>query len=257
MTEHPQPTARVLSRRALLKSGALAGLGVLGIPLLAACQQSATPASQPAEKQAEKPAAKAAPAEQKGGAPAAQAKPYAGKSITVWMTSHVFGRALRDLIPQFEEQSGIKVAQELLSFDIHNQRADLELSSGSGSVDVMNLTFIFAGKWIEAGWCTDLTPLLGDAQMTRPGEVEVEDFIGGAIEPFKRGDKVFGLPWVAETTLLMYRTDVFKDKGIAGPPKTFEEMVDIAKKVHSGEVAGNLTRGTNGLHWVWPTYLYG
>jgi multiple sugar transport system substrate-binding protein len=151
----------------------------------------------------------------------------------------------------------MKVTLELLSFDIHNQRADLELSSGSGSVDVMNLTFIFSGKWIEAGWCTDLTPLLNDSNMTRPDEVEVNDFTAGAITPFKRGDKLYGLPWVAETTMLAYRTDVFKDKGIAGPPKTFDEMVEIAKKVHSSEVAGNLTRGTAGLHWVWPTYLYG
>ena len=93
--------------------------------------------------------------------------------------------------------------------------------------------------------------------MTKPGEVEPNDFTAGAITPFKRGDKVYGLPWVAETTMLMYRTDVFKDKGVAGPPKTFDEMVEIAKKVHAGELAGNLTRGTNGLHWVWPTYLYG
>jgi len=258
MRQHSTDGSSLVTRRALLKRGLLAGLGVAGASLLAACQQAA-PASpaKPAESKPpeSKPAEAAKPAQTS--APAASSKPYAGKTITAWLTSHVYANTIRGLLGDFEERSGMKVTLELLAFDIHNQRADLELSSGSGSVDVMNLTFIFSGKWIEAGWCTDLAPMLSDSGMTKPGEVEPNDFTAGAITPFRRGDKLYGLPWVAETSMLMYRTDVFKDKGVAGPPKTFDEMVEIAKKVHSSEIAGNLTRGTNGLHWVWPTYLYG
>ncbi|MCC6177790.1 MAG: extracellular solute-binding protein [Chloroflexi bacterium] len=265
MTQHGTSGSLVVTRRALLKRGLLAGLGLAGASLLAACQ-SAAPAA-PAKPADSKPASAAKPADStpasaakpaaQTSAPAASAKPYAGKTITAWLTSHVYANTIKGMVGEFEERSGMKVSLELLGFDIHNQRADLELSSNSGSVDVMNLTFIFSGKWIEAGWCTDLTPLLNDPNMTRSGEVEPTDFTAGAMAPFKRGDKLFGLPWVAETTMLMYRTDVFKDKGIAGPPKTFDEMVEIAKKVNSNELAGNLTRGTNGLHWVWPNYLFG
>jgi len=229
MARTPTGNRRIppISRRTLLKGAVLAGLPAFSASFLAPCRPAA-----------------------------AQAKPYAGKSITVWTTNHIYTRGLKELLPEFESKTGIKVTQELLNFDIHNQRAELQLSSGSGNVDVMNLTFIFAGRWIGANWCTDLAPLLNDPKMTRPDEVDVKDFIAGAIAPFSRGEKIFGLPWVAETSMLMYRADVFKEKGIASPPKTYEEMTEIAKKIHGRDVAGNLTRGTNGLHWEWPNWLY-
>ena len=188
---------------------------------------------------------------------AAAAKPYAGKTITAWLTSHVYANTIKGLLADFEERSGMKVTLELLAFDIHNQRADLELSSGSGSVDVMNLTFIFSGKWIKDGWLQIWRHLLtttfhdearrGRAQrLHRRCDHAVQARQQSVRPTLGRRDDDADVP-----------NDVFKDKGVAGPPKTFDEMVEIAKKVHAGELAGNLTRGTNGLHWVWPTYLYG
>src|SRR6185295_3849229 len=95
---------------------------------------------------------------------AAQAQPrgkaFAGKTLNVFMFDHPYPRALKTLLPQFTETTGIKVEMETPSFMIYNQRADLELSTGSGAFDVMALTFIFSGKWIGAGWATPLNEFI-------------------------------------------------------------------------------------------------
>jgi ABC-type glycerol-3-phosphate transport system substrate-binding protein len=44
-------------------------------------------------------------------------------------------------------------------------------------------------------------------------------------------DSVYGLPIRAETTGLFYRTDLFEDAGIEGPPKTWEEFRAAAEKL--------------------------
>ncbi|NIQ78407.1 MAG: extracellular solute-binding protein, partial [Anaerolineae bacterium] len=127
---------------------------------------------------------------------------------------------------------------------------------GTGAFDVTVNTFIWSGKWIGAGWCTDLVPLINDPELTDAEEFDVDDFVGGVIGTFRRGDSLYGIPWAGEATLMEYRTDVFEEHGISAPPDTFDEMLNVAEKIHSSEVAANLTRGTNGLNWVWPTYLF-
>src|SRR5437867_3750713 len=105
-----------LTRRAFLRSASATGALV---PLLA------TPA-RPARAQA------------------GRGKPFAGVTLNVFTFDHPYPRALKALLPQFTEATGIKAEMDTPSFMVYNQRADLELSTGSGAFDVMALTFIFS-----------------------------------------------------------------------------------------------------------------
>lgn len=180
----------------------------------------------------------------------ARAKPFAGKTLNVFMFDHPYPRALKELLPQFTELTGIKVEIDTPGFLVYNQRADLELSTGSGAYDVMALTFIFSGKWIGAGWASRLNDFLA-----RDAAVDPADFLSGAMAPMKSGGDVFALPFVAESTLMVYRRDVFERAGLK-PPETFDELLADAPKIQTAEVKAYMGRGLGGFHWIWPNYLF-
>ena len=107
-----------------------------------------------------------------------RSKPFAGKTLNVFMFDHPYPRALKELVPQFTELTGIKVEMDTPGFLVYNQRADLELSPGSGAYDVMVLSFIFSGKWMGAGWASRLNDFIA-----REGATDAADFLSGAMAP--------------------------------------------------------------------------
>src|SRR5262245_72575 len=176
------------------------------------------------------------------------ARPFAGKTLNVFMFDHTYPRALKEMLREFTDRTGIKVEMDTPGFVVYNQRVDLELSTGSGAFDVMAMTFILSGKWIGAGWATRLNDLIARDR------ADVDDFLPGALAPMKGGADVFALPFVAESTLMVYRKDLFEKAGVKAPG-TFDDLLAIAPKLQSGDVRAYMGRGTNGFHWIWPNYL--
>lgn len=63
---------------------------------------------------------------------------------------------IRQWLPEFEALTGAKVQLDTPAFPVYNQRADTELSTRGSSYDVVNVTFIYTSRWINAGWLTPL-----------------------------------------------------------------------------------------------------
>src|SRR3989454_1938928 len=108
-----------------------------------------------------------------------QAKPFAGVTIHGASFQHVFHSYLKEYIPEFEEKTGMKVDFTTQAFPVYNQRADLELSTKGSAWDFLNVTFIYSGRWIGAGWMTPLDELVSDRNQTPP-EFDARDFVAGA-----------------------------------------------------------------------------
>src|SRR5438034_11827452 len=76
------------------------------------------------------------------------AKKLSGTTLNVSCWSAPYPKLLADYIPEFEQLTGAKVVYETPAFPVYNQRIDLELSTKGSAYDVLNITFIYAGRWI-------------------------------------------------------------------------------------------------------------
>ncbi len=120
---HATRAAAAFSRRKLLRAGA-AALGAAAFPMPAI----------------------------------AQSKPFSGVTLHGASFQHRFFTLLQNYIPEFEQQTGMKVDLQLSAFPVYNQQANLELSSGGSAYDFVNVTFILAARWVAAGLLSNRFP---------------------------------------------------------------------------------------------------
>jgi len=186
----------------------------------------------------------------------AQGKPYAGTTINASCFQTTYYDYLRNYFPQFEEKTGIKVNFTMQAFPVYNQRTDLELSTKGSAMDVCNVTFIYSGRWIGAGWMTSLDTFTKDRKYT-PADWEPEDFVSGAQAAMQniKGETFAFTHEAGAMLLIASRYDLIEKAGL-GMPKTFDELIKVCDAVHGKEgvaafVADNLH------HWNWIPYLMG
>lgn len=190
----------------------------------------------------------------------AQTKPFNGLKLRGAVYQHGFFNILQKYIPEFEQQTGMKVDLQVSAFPIYNQQADLELSSGGSSWDFCNVTFILANRWVAAGLLANLDDFANDPKQT-PASWKPEDFVKGAQLPYMdRAGKTFGYSWEGGAMLMgISRMDLMKKRGVQ-PPKTFDELMKAVEAIHgqdggSGPVTGFVS--SNLHHWFLPPYVQG
>jgi multiple sugar transport system substrate-binding protein len=185
-----------------------------------------------------------------------QAKPFDGVTINGASFQHVFHTYLKEYIPEFEEQTGMTVNFELQAFPIYNQRMDLELSTQGSAYDFCNVTFIYTGRWIGAGWIAPLDEFVNDPNLT-PADWDAGDFVGGAQSALQDAEgNTYGFAWEAGAMIMgIARGDLLDQAGVA-VPTTFEELITVCDAIHDQEgVAAFVADKLH--HWNWIPYLMG
>jgi multiple sugar transport system substrate-binding protein len=186
----------------------------------------------------------------------AQTKPFAGVTLHGASFQHRFFTLLQKYIPEFEEQTGMKVDLQLSAFPVYNQQANLELSSGGSAYDFVNVTFILAARWVAAGLLADLNEFTGDPNLT-PAEWNPKDFVEGAQVPYRDAKGgTYGYSWEGGAMLMgLSRMDLMEKKGLK-IPRTFAELQQVCAEI-------NGTDGVSGItsfqlhHWNLPPYIQG
>jgi trehalose/maltose transport system substrate-binding protein len=103
--------------------------------------------------------------------------------------------------------------------------------SKSADVDVFLIDVIWQG--IAAPHAVDLKKFI-------KADI-ISEFFPHSIENNTVNGRLISIPWFIDAGLLYYRTDLLEKYGYAGPPKTWEELAEMAKKIQDGErAAGNL-----------------
>jgi trehalose/maltose transport system substrate-binding protein len=103
--------------------------------------------------------------------------------------------------------------------------------SKSPDVDVFLIDVIWQG--IAAPYAVDLKKFI-------KADI-ISGFFPHSIENNTIKGRLVSMPWFIDAGLLYYRTDLLQKYGYSGPPKTWDELAEMAKKIQEGErTAGNL-----------------
>ena len=183
-------------------------------------------------------------------------KPYNGTTINASCFQTTYYEYLKNYFPQFQEKTGIKVNFTMQAFPVYNQRTDLELSTKGSAMDVCNVTFIYSGRWIGAGWMTPLDQFFKDAKYT-PADWDPDDFVSGAQSAMKNAKgETFAFTHEAGAMLnIASRYDLIEKAGLK-MPETFDDLIKVCDAVNGKDdvkafVADKLH------HWNWIPYLMG
>lgn len=192
-----------------------------------------------------------------GKAPAAVgAKPLKGVTLNVSCWSAPYPLFLAKYIPEFEEQTGAHVVYTTPAFPVYNQRMDIALATRSDAYDVINVTFIYIGRWIGAGWVTPLDPFIANPKLT-PASWDAADFLPGTTVAFKDAKgRLCAVPWIADIMMAAAsRYDLIEQAGFKLPDK-FDEMPKMLKAVNGkGGVPGFIVENHYG--WTFIGFLQG
>ncbi|MBI3456084.1 MAG: extracellular solute-binding protein [Candidatus Rokubacteria bacterium] len=193
-----------------------------------------------------------------GRAPAVlgQAKPFAGVTIHGAAFQHVFHTYFKEYVPEFETRTGMKVDFTTQAFPVYNQRADLELSTKGSAWDFINVTFIYSGRWIGAGWMAPLDEFVKDRNLTPP-DWDPEDFVAGAQSALQDAKgQTYGFAWEAGAMIMAAgRADLIEKAGLK-MPETFDQLVQVCEAIHGKDgVAAFVADKLH--HWNWIPYLMG
>ena len=165
--------------------------------------------------------------------------------------------AIAKLLPEFEQETGIRVIIDSVPYlDLH-AKALLEITGGTGSYDLISVDIPWIGEFVQSGGLLDLTNLVErDAE-----ELDVDNFLPGAWEGLAVWeDKIIGLPLAPYYMYVHYRTDMFEEKGLE-IPNTKEEFVNAVQQLCDPEkgfygLSIALKRGPSIVH-DWCAYYNG
>ena len=95
--------------------------------------------------------------------------------------------------------------------------------AGNNAPDVAYVNASDVADYASRGAVVDLVNYIGRSDVVKP-----DDYVDAFSQFVTYDDKMWGLPMGGETTGLFYRTDLFEEAGIDGPPTTWDEFEEAA-----------------------------
>lgn len=152
---------------------------------------------------------------------------YGGTTITVAVASHPSVEAFKQMIPRFEELTGITVVLDEMEEGQLGQRMLLEVSAESASYDAMMTAIEWSPLVASSGYATPLEPWI-ESDIT-PDWFNYEDILQAYRDMFLWEDGMhYGIPYAGETVFMFYREDLFEEHGI-DVPTTYDEVLAAAQ----------------------------
>lgn len=186
-------------------------------------------------------------------------KKFEGTGLRLLANAHPWTESIKPRLPEFQELTGIQVIAEDLPEAQFRQRLTTELSQGTGNVDVMMSAPAQEGlRYEQAGWYEPLDRFVADPALTAP-DYDFADFLPQTIEIQSVNGKLIGIPVQLESTMVIYRKDLFEERGLAAPT-TFQELEAVAQALHAPDdrLFGIGLRGKGSAATSqWASFLYG
>ena len=190
--------------------------------------------------------------------------------LTIGLLSRGISDALEPFLDEFEEETGVSVYMEQHAFDALRDQMMLEFAANSGYFDIVYSSPGFLGELVANDHIIPLNDMMEEYGF------EEDDFTSAGIDinRFEGEDEIWGFPYLADTSILLYREDLFNDPdereafeseyGYELPvpsiddPMTTQEFLDVAEFFTRDDMYGFVYPQTGvaygNLHimpWIW------
>ena len=170
--------------------------------------------------------------------------------LTIWETSRNKDDWYTSMEKKFlEEHPNITLNKVVKEGDPGNEFYQA-VASGTAP-DLVNCSFTMMDSYITSGILEPLN------QYTAEWD-EWGNFTKEYVDMFTKDGKVYGVPNQVAPMLFGYNKALFEEAGIKEPPKTWDEAVEVAKKINDpdNQVAGYATLAAEWTEWFFQYYVW-
>src|SRR5579859_4499232 len=150
-------------------------------------------------------------------------------TLKLWLGDVTNKQPIKDLLTEFTKETGIQADVTVAAQNTTDNLSQLEqlLETQSSDIDVIMYDVINPG--LLAPHLIDLNPVIQAAKL------DTTNFYSRLFQNNTVNGKLVGLPWFVDAGLLYYRTDLLKKYGFSAPPKTWDELTQMAQVIQDGE----------------------
>jgi len=166
-------------------------------------------------------------------------------TIKVAVVSNGNMEELEALTPLFEkEYPNIKVEYDTLPEDSERQLVETDVTTHANEFNIVMISNYETPIWAKNGWLSNLSPQ-ADSDMA----YDVGDLVAPLRSALTVDGKLYSVPFYGESSMVYYRTDLFKAAGLTMPVHpTWSQIASFAQKLNDPAkgVAGICLRGEPG-----------
>lgn len=134
--------------------------------------------------------------------------------------------SLNKLIPEFEKNNPeIKVIVQQIPWTAAQEKLITAFASDN-TPDACQLGNTWIPQFVSLNALVELGEWIKNSAI-----INKENYFEGIWSTNEIDEKIYGIPWYIDTRLMFYRTDVFEAVGYSKPPKNWNELFDVSKKI--------------------------
>ncbi len=148
--------------------------------------------------------------------------PAGSTTLKVWIMGDD-GSNFEELVEDFTSRTNIAVDVDPIPWDGVNEKLTTAVASGNGP-DVMQVGLSLLPTFVASGALADLSGRIGGYA----GLASTNFLDAVAPEQLNPDGQILSVPWIADTRVLFYRSDLLAEAGYSTPPATWEELEEYA-----------------------------
>ncbi len=153
------------------------------------------------------------------------------------------------LVPEFEKRNpGIKVKVQAVPWTAAQEKLITAFASDN-TPDACQLGNTWVPQFAYLDAIIHLDDFIAESKI-----IKDENYFTGIWDTNVLDSSVYGIPWYVDTRLMFFRTDIFERAGYKQPPKSWDELYDLCKKIkalYPGEEKYAIYLPTN----EWPPFI--
>ena len=135
---------------------------------------------------------------------------YEGTTLNLLMEDLLETTIIEEMLPEFEELTGITVQFEKVAYDVMHEKLVPQLAAGpgNGSYDVIEVDFYWVYEFARSGW----VELLDERITNSGGAIDPSRYVSATLDIVSRADgQTWYVPFYAYPMGLIYRDDLLND----------------------------------------------